>query len=155
MAVAETATLMNPETWSGKIFDGEWVAPAGGEISVIEPATGSTLGTVGRAGASDVERAAQRAAEAQRDWAQTPFLARAEILRRAAGLWQQHAAEIQDWLMREGGETAGMAGFQIHVATQESYAAASLAGEPYGKLLRAEAPRLSMARRIPAGVVGV
>jgi benzaldehyde dehydrogenase (NAD) len=157
MTVTETSTstLMDPRVWSGKIFDGDWVAPEGGEISVIEPATGRTLGSIGRAAKADVERAARRAVEAQVDWAQTSFLQRAEVLRRAAALWGEQAGEIQDWLMREGGQAAGMAGFQLHVATQECYAAASLAGEPYGKLLRAENPRLSMARQIPVGVVGV
>jgi benzaldehyde dehydrogenase (NAD) len=146
---------MDPQIWSGKIFDGDWVPSGGGEISVVEPATGAALGSIGRAGTADVERAAGRAAEAQRHWAGTSFLQRAEVLRRAAALFGEHAGEIQEWLMREGGQAAGMAGFQIHVATQECYAAAALAGEPYGKLLRAENPRLSMARRIPAGVVGV
>src|SRR5947209_15278692 len=155
MAVVETTTLMDPGTWSGKIFDGSWISPEGGEYPAKEPATGRTLGSVGHAAAADVERAAKRAAEAQAEWAQAPFLQRADVLRRAAALWQEHAAEVQDWLMREGGQTAGMAGFQIHVAIQECYAAAALAAEPYGKLLRAESPRLSMARRIPAGVVGV
>lgn len=157
MAVTETSTstLMDPQVWSGKIFDGGWVSPEGGEISVIEPATGQTIGSIGRAGKGDVERAAQRAAEAQREWAQASFLQRAEVLRRAAALWGEHAGDVMGWLMREGGQAANMAGFQLHVATQECYAAAALAGEPYGKLLRAENPRLSMARRLPAGVVGV
>lgn len=154
MTVAE-ATLMDSRVWSGKIFDGDWVAPEGGEITVVEPATGETLGSIGRAGKADVERAAKRAAEAQVEWAQTSFLQRAEVLRRAAALWGERADEIMPWLMREGGQAVGMAGFQLHVATQECYAAAALAGEPYGRLLRAENPRLSMARRIPAGVVGV
>jgi benzaldehyde dehydrogenase (NAD) len=146
---------MDSRVWSGKIFDGDWVTPEGGEIPVIEPATGASLGSIGRAGKADVERAAKRAAEAQVEWARASFLQRAEVLRRAASLWGEQAGEIQEWLMREGGQAAGMAGFQLHVATQECYAAAALAGEPYGKLLRAENPRLSMARRIPAGVVGV
>src|SRR5947209_9996859 len=140
MTVAE-ATLMDSQVWSRKIFDGDWVAPEGGEISVVEPATGETLGSIGRAGKADVERAARRAAEAQVEWAQSSFLQRAEVLRRAAALWGEHAGEIMPWLMREGGQVTGMAGFQIHVATQECYAAAALAGEPYGKLLRAENPR--------------
>src|SRR5437660_2116499 len=59
------------------------------------------------------------------------------------------------WLMRESGATPSMAGFQIHVANQECFAAAALATRPYGELLRSEAPRLSMARRLPSGVVGV
>ncbi len=155
MTVTDTTTLMDSQVWSGKIFDGDWIAPSGGEYAAVEPATGRTLGTVGRADAADVRHAAAQAAEAQAAWAHAPFLERAQVLRRAAALWQEYAAEIQDWLMRESGATAPMAGFQIHVATQECHAAAALAAQPYGELLRSESPRLSMARRLPAGVVGV
>jgi benzaldehyde dehydrogenase (NAD) len=155
VAVAETTALMDPRTWSGKIFDGSWLPSSGGEFPVIEPATGHTLGTAGLAGAADVQRAAARAAEAQVSWAQLPFDARAQVLRRAAELWEQHAPEVMGWLIRESGATPPMAGFQIHVANQECFAAAALAAQPYGELLRSEAPRLSMARRLPAGVVGV
>ena len=155
MTVADTTALMDSQTWSGKIFDGGWIPPGGGEYPVIEPATGNTLGTAGRANSADVQRAAARAAEAQPAWARLPFDARAQVLRRAAALWEQHAPEVMGWLMRESGATPPMAGFQIHVANQECYAAAALAAQPYGDLLRSEAPRLSMARRLPAGVVGV
>ena len=48
-----------------------------------------------------------------------------------------------------------MAGFALHVAAEECYEAAALPGAPYGELLPSEQPRLSMARRVPAGVVGV
>ena len=155
MTVADATTLMDPQVWSGKLFDGDWSAPSGGEYAAVEPATGRTLGTVGRAGAADVRRAAAQAAAAQAAWARAPFDERAQVLRRAATLWQEHAAEVQGWLMRESGATPPMAGFQIHVAVQECHAAAALAAQPYGELLRSEAPRLSMARRLPAGVVGV
>jgi len=155
MAIAETATLMDPGVWTGKIFDGEWITSEDGQYDAVEPATGDTIGTVGRAGAADAERAARRAAEAQAEWGATPFIQRAEVLRRAGQLWQEHAPEVMDWLVRESGSTKPFAGFQVHVATEETYAAAALAAEPYGRLLRTEAPRLSMARRLPAGVVGV
>lgn len=155
MAVADATVLMDSATWSGKIFDGGWTPPGGGEYPVIEPATGNTLGTSGRASNADVQRAAARAAEAQPAWARLPFDARAQVLRRAAALWEQHAPEVMGWLIRESGSTPPFAGFQIHVANQECFAAAALAARPYGELLRSEAPRLSMARRLPSGVVGV
>jgi len=53
---------MDSQTWSGKIFDGGWIPPGGGEYPVIEPATGNTLGTAGRANSADVQHAAARAA---------------------------------------------------------------------------------------------
>jgi benzaldehyde dehydrogenase (NAD) len=155
VTVAEPTAWMDPKNWSGKIFDGGWVAANGGQYPAVEPATGRTLGTVGRASATDVRQAAVRAAEAQPSWARLPFDERSGVLRRAAVLWEQHAPEVMEWLIREAGSTPPKAGFEIHVANQECYAAAALAAQPYGELLRSEAPRLSMARRLPAGVVGV
>ena len=48
-----------------------------------------------------------------------------------------------------------MADFALHVAEQECYEAAALPSRAYGELIPSEQPRLSMARRVPAGVVGV
>src|SRR4029078_2205701 len=42
-----------------------------------------------------------------------------------------------------------------HVAAEECYQAASLPSRPIGEILPSEQPRLSMARRLPAGVVSV
>ena len=43
----------------------------------------------------------------------------------------------------------------MHTSAQECYEASALPVHPYGELLRTGSPRLSFARRIPAGVVGV
>ncbi len=153
--VTVASTLMDGKWWSGRIFDGSWRESAGGTYSVIEPATGSALGAIGRASTADVQRSAVLAARAQHDWAAQPAGARARVLRRAGELWEQHAAEVSDWIIRESGSTAGKAGFEIHVAADECYEAAAMATQPYGRLLRSEQPRLSFARRNPAGLVGV
>ncbi len=150
-----STTLMDPQVWTGKIFNGDWIAPAGGEYQVVEPATGTTLGLVGRASVNDVRQAADRAAEAQKAWARAPFDERARVLRRAGQLWEQHAAEVMQWIIRESGSTTPKAGFELHVAANECYEAAAIATRPYGQLLRSEEPRLSFARRLPAGVVSV
>jgi benzaldehyde dehydrogenase (NAD) len=155
MTEIKVATLMDPRVWTGKILIGDWTAPTGGEYPVIEPATGDTLGTLGRASAEDVRRAAERAHEGQKAWARAPFDERARVLRRAGELWQQHAAEIQGWLIRESGSTGPKAGFETHVAANECFEAAAIATQPYGRLIRSEEPRLSLVRRLPAGVVGV
>ncbi len=57
--------------------------------------------------------------------------------------------------MREVGAIPPMAGFALHVAAQECYEAAALPSRAYGELIPSEEPRLSLARRRPAGVVGV
>src|SRR5215470_7629405 len=98
--MTSSTTLMDERIWTGKIFNGDWITPTGGEYPVIEPATGATLGVVGRASLEDVQRAAERASEAQRGWASAPFDERARVIRRAGQLWEEHAAEVQQWIIR-------------------------------------------------------
>ncbi|MGW6174170.1 benzaldehyde dehydrogenase [Arthrobacter sp. NPDC055138] len=142
--------------FTGKIFmDGEWVEGAGGTIGSIAPATGETIATVGLAGPSDVRRAADSAAQAQREWAATPHPERAAVMRRAGQLWEQHAEEISGWNIREVGAIPPLAGFALHVSAAECYEAATLPSAPLGSILSSEEPRLSLAEQVPVGVVGV
>jgi benzaldehyde dehydrogenase (NAD) len=148
-------TLLDQSTWQGKAFSGGWTEPAGGQAAVIEPATGTELGRVGIASPADIAAAAQAAAAAQPAWAATPYTQRAAILRKAGDIWLAHAAEIEDWSIREGGKIPPAAQFETHVATEEIFEAATLPSRPYGDLLPSEQPHLSFAERVPVGVVGV
>jgi benzaldehyde dehydrogenase (NAD) len=148
--------LMDVETWGGKIFvGGAWIPGSDGDYPVVEPATGDELARMGKPSAADVATAAAGAAEAQRAWAETPYPARAAVLRKAGDLWAEHADEISWWNIREVGAIPPMAGFALHVAAQECYEAAALPSRAYGELIPSEEPRLSLARRRPVGVVGV
>ncbi|MEV6342625.1 aldehyde dehydrogenase family protein [Actinoplanes sp. NPDC051851] len=148
--------FLDEKTWTGNIFSGgAWRPGRAAAYGVVEKATGAVLGRIGQASPEDVGEAAERAAEAQRSWATTPHPRRAAVLRRAARLWADHAEEISWWNVREVGAVQPMAGFALHVAEQECYEAAALPSMPYGELLPSEEPRLSMSRRVPAGVVGV
>ncbi len=155
MTTTTSTTFMDPQIWTGKIFNGDWITPTGGEYPVVESATGAQLGVVGQANIEDVRQAADRAAEAQQAWAQAPFDQRARVLRRAGQIWEEQADDIREWIIRESGSTVPKAGFELHVAANECYEAAGLASQPYGQLIRSEEPRLSMVRRLPVGVVGV
>jgi benzaldehyde dehydrogenase (NAD) len=77
------------------------------------------------------------------------------VLRTAGDLWLQRAADVEEWLVREAGSIPPKAGVEIHGAANECYEAAALASQPYGRLLPSSQPRLSLSRRVPAGVVGV
>lgn len=151
----ETATLLDPGRWSGSIFSRGWQPSQGGDAAVVAPATGEELDRVGIADAQDVADAAARAAEAQREWAATGFEERAAIVRKAGLLWEEHAAEIEGWIVRESGSIPPKASLETHIAAQECFEAAALASRPSGEILRSGQPRLSLARRVPAGVVGV
>ena len=149
--------FLDSSRWAGKIFTtGGWVAGSGGDYDAVEPATGATLARVGAASGADVHKAATDAAQAQRDWAALSYDRRAEVLRRAGQLFVEHEDEIHEWLVRESGAIRPFAGFQTRaVAAEECWEAAALAAHPYGELLRSNQQRLSMARRLPVGVVGV
>jgi benzaldehyde dehydrogenase (NAD) len=148
--------LLDQSRWNDQIFSGgAWRPGSGATIDVIEPATGDSLGQVTLATPDDVARAAQAAADAQREWAALPHAARAAVLRKAAQLWAEHAEEISWWNIREVGAIPGLAAFALHVAEQECWEAAALPSLPYGSLIPSEEPRLSMVRRYPVGVVGV
>jgi benzaldehyde dehydrogenase (NAD) len=146
--------LLDAKTWSGRVNIAGWTTAAGGTAPVVEPATGRTLEHVGIAAPEDVARATEVAAAAQRAWAATSFTDRAAVLRRAGDLFAR-SEEIQDWLVREAGSIRGKAAFETGIAAQECYDAAALLARPIGQVLPSTEPRLSLARRIPAGVVGV
>lgn len=148
-------TLLDAGTWTGRIFSDGWTKPSGGEAPVVEPATGDELGQIGIGSPDDLADAAARAVEAQHAWAATNFEERAAVMRRAGALWEEHAAEVENWLVREAGSIPPKAAVETHVAAQECYEAAALASHSLGEILPTARHRLSLARRRPVGVVGV
>jgi RHH-type proline utilization regulon transcriptional repressor/proline dehydrogenase/delta 1-pyrroline-5-carboxylate dehydrogenase len=73
---------------------------------VLDPADRRReVGEVVEADAGQVEQALARAARAAPSWDATPVAARAEILGRAADLYEAHGAELIALVVREGGRT--------------------------------------------------
>src|SRR5579871_6112874 len=141
--------------WRGRLFGAEWRSASGGTLDVIEPATGAVLTRVGNASADDVRRAAAEARLAQVEWAATPYEKRAAILRKAAALLEENKDELIPWIARETGGIPAKAGFEIQLVTQILHRAAAMCTEPQGLVLPSDAGRISIARRLPRGVVGV
>lgn len=152
---SQMVTLLDDDRWHNKVYSGGWVDGGGADIAVVEPATGKKLGSVGSANPQDVRAAAKRAAEAQKAWAATKPTQRATILRSAGQLFEDHAVELQAWIMQETGAISAKADLELHVAAQECYEAAALCTAPMGEVLSTDDPRWSIARRRPAGVVSV
>jgi len=148
--------LLETADWTGKIFNGGWVAASGGTLASTEPATGQVLAEVGSAGQDDVTRAAEQARAAQAAWAATPGHERAALMRRAARILEDNREEFETWLVREGGAIPGKAAFEVALVLGELWEAAALPTQPWGHLLpTAEPGRESIAQRLPLGVVGV
>ena len=146
--------ILDPATWSGKVYVDGWRAGAGGTQAVVEPATGERIGEIGLASPDDVYSAAESAATAQRQWASAKPSERAAVLRRAGMLFEEHAEEISTWLTKSG-SIAPKVDLELHTAAIECYEAAGLPGHPHGDVLTSDEDHWSFARRRPAGVVSV
>jgi benzaldehyde dehydrogenase (NAD) len=151
-----TATgILDEAVWNGNVFTGAWTRPSGGAIDIREPATGSRLSIAGQADAADVAAAAAAAAAAQPGWAAKPYEERAEVFREAARLIRANADEIRTWLVRETGSIPPKVDVELSFAQGVLNQAAAMTAAPQGLVLPGAAGRISLARKVPMGVVGV
>ncbi|MCU6498988.1 benzaldehyde dehydrogenase [Rugamonas sp. A1-17] len=147
--------LLRPSIWQGRIFTGDWIASHGGVHTFIEPATGEQLGRIGLADADDVARSAKQARAAQAAWAASDYKERAAIFRRAAAVIAEHHDELATWIVRETGAIRPKADLELREASAHLQEAASMLTQPKGQLLASASGQMSIARRMPHGVVGV
>ena len=119
---------------------GEWADAAGGATLEVEnPSTGEVIGTVARAGAADLDRAAESSAQGFAAWRKVSAFERAGILRKAALLIRERAEGIAVNLSTEQGKP-------LHEARAEALLSADVlewfAGETqrtYGQIIPARA----------------
>ncbi len=147
-------SFLNPALWREHLFSGGW-RTASRAIDVIEPATGEAMARAGEAVPADVASAAAAATAAQPAWAALPPRERAAVFHRAAALLQQHFDELALWVTRETGAILPKGQHELREAVAFCQLAAGMPMQAQGQLLPAEAGRLSIARRVPHGVVGV
>jgi benzaldehyde dehydrogenase (NAD) len=146
--------LLDQKTWHERVFSDGW-RNAGQRLDVLEPATGNVLCRVGVAQAPDIERAAVNARTNQVAWAAQGFDSKSVVLRKAAQLLEQHTDEVVGWITKETGSTVPKAHFEVSVTARCLYEAASMPSQPNGLVLPSNEGRLSFARRVPLGVIGV
>jgi benzaldehyde dehydrogenase (NAD) len=147
--------LLDSTRWTGKVFYGEW-APARTSLVVREPATGEVLGEVGESQPDDLKSVVAAAKQAQLGWAATAAEERAALLRRAAAILDVHRRELINFVIRETGGVRGKAEMEVHHAIDELLHSAAILVHPEGHILPSRHPeRLSLARRVPLGIVGV
>jgi len=86
-------------------INGEWQdAAEGRSLAVFNPATGKEIGRVAQAGKSDLDRALAAAQKGFETWRDMPAADRAKIMRKAASLIRERAAEIAPLLTQEQGK---------------------------------------------------
>jgi benzaldehyde dehydrogenase (NAD) len=148
MTVTAELTWLDP-------FLRDWRPGTGEPIEDREPATGLHLLTIPGSTPADVARAAAAAAAAQPAWADTDYQERARILRRAAEIYEAHRPEFGTWTQRETGAVHSKMHHEQNFTIGELHAAATIPYQPYGSLVPTVVHgRLSMLRRVPAGVIG-
>ncbi|MCX7170556.1 MAG: benzaldehyde dehydrogenase, partial [Proteobacteria bacterium] len=118
-------------------------------------ASGAVLTQVGMATPTDVAKAAKRARAAQPAWAALPYEQRAAIFRKAAAIIERETADMSQWIVRETGAIPPKAGVELHMAVGILHEAAGMLTQPSGLLLPSDGSRISLARRVPHGVIGV
>ncbi len=141
--------------WSGKLFSNGWRKGSAGVLDVVEPATGEILLSVGAASPEDVHTAAGIAASAQPAWAALPARERAELFRKTAKVFERDGEQMAQVIARETGGSLTKARFEVQEATAILYYASSMPLATQGYVLPSQPGRMSFARRVPMGVVGV
>uniref|UniRef100_A0A914I8P9 Aldehyde dehydrogenase domain-containing protein n=1 Tax=Globodera rostochiensis TaxID=31243 RepID=A0A914I8P9_GLORO len=126
-----------------------------GEFTVYEPRNGAVLTKFRAADKASIDQIASQAHEAQRKWANVPWIERRQILNGTAHLLRRHANEIAVWEVRDNGKPISEAKADVLSCadTFEYFAGINLSGEhiPYDGECSG---RFAYTRREPFGVVG-
>ncbi|WP_045764802.1 benzaldehyde dehydrogenase [Xanthomonas albilineans] len=155
MNISHSDALASSIRWSGRIFNGEWIAAQGGTLEVIEPGSGKPLHHAGHANVADVAAAVAQARVAQRQWAGLAPRERAAVFHRAAHLLEQQAEVAAKLVARETGGILPKGEHEVREAILLFQQAAAMPLQAQGQLLPSAPGRVSLARRLPLGVVGV
>ena len=87
------------------LIDGQWCDAASARtLPVLNPATGQEIGRVAHAGIADLDRALAAAQRGFELWRDTPALERSAVMRRAAALMRERAADIGALMTQEQGK---------------------------------------------------
>lgn len=100
---APTTTLLSHTVPSGVHIDGTWETLPG-SFTVMDPATGESIGSVSDATGADARRALDAAVAAQNDWARWTPRARAELFHRAYTLLVERTDVFADVMTLESGK---------------------------------------------------
>lgn len=121
-----------------------------------DPYRGDTLAELQQAGEDDLNEAYDAAIVAQRDWAASPPLERAGVMRRAADMMTDRKDEITGWLVRETGGTLAKAELEWNLVRSVMWEAASMPHHVQGQIMPSDIPgKESRVYREPVGVVAV
>ncbi|YCK79752.1 aldehyde dehydrogenase family protein (plasmid) [Arthrobacter sp. D3-18] len=136
---------------------GKWrKGTSGKELTLTNPYTQDSLGTIRQASIADVDDAYRSASAAQPQWAATPPAVRQEVMLRAAQILQERHEQIVNWLVAESGSTVLKATVEVAAARAITLEAASYPYRVQGRIMESNIPgKENRVYRGPLGVVGV
>lgn len=133
---------------------GQWVdAISGATFDDFNPYSGELYAQVAKGDARDANRAMAAAFTARKEWSETPAIARAQILNKAAQLLETSRDEVADILIKEGGGTVGKVMFEISQTVDLMETAAADGKRILGETFNNDPAKLSMTIRRPRGTI--
>ncbi|SEW03582.1 aldehyde dehydrogenase family protein [Natrinema salifodinae] len=143
--------------WNELYIGGDWVpSESGEEIAVTDPSTREEIARVPAGVESDVDAAYEAAAEAQKEWQETPPIEREQIAQSYAQLLQERKDEIIELLSREAGGTRIMGETSVQISSDQAAEAATFPRRMKGEQADSNVPgKENLVRRVPQGVVTV
>ena len=100
-------------------IDGQWCDAVGGRtLPVHNPASGQIIGRVAHAGTADLDRALAAAQRGFELWRDTPAVERSAVMRRAAALMRERAADIGALMTQEQGKPLAEAKAEAAIAAE-------------------------------------
>jgi acyl-CoA reductase-like NAD-dependent aldehyde dehydrogenase len=139
------------------LIDNEWVpARSGLTFDTISPASEQVLATVAAGDAADVDAAtvAARRAFEEGPWSRMGPGDRARLLRRFAGLMEEHADELAELESLDNGMTVGTAQIFLALAIETIYYFAGAASLVTGDTMPSDPAFFNYSIREPLGVCG-
>lgn len=136
-------------------IDGEWTAGTSGKSEpIINPATGKPLGRLAHAGQGDLDRALAAADKGFKQWRAVSAHERYKVLRKAADLMRERAADIGQLMTLEQGKPLVEAVAEATSAADIIDWFAEEARRTYGQIIPARADGVSqLAIKEPVGPV--
>lgn len=136
------------------LIDGERVSGGGRRThSVVNPATGETIGELPLADPADLDRALETAARGFALWREAPAAQRAAVLQGAARLLLERKEEIARRATLEEGKTLAETRLEVHMAANLFTFYAGECQRLYGRSLVRPAGQRSTVVHEPVGVV--
>ena len=137
------------------LIDNLWCDAASGKtLAVINPATGLEIGRVSHAGIADLDRALASAKKGFALWRNTPAIERSNIMRRAAVLMRERAADIGALMTQEQGKPLIEAKMEAAASAEIIEWCAEEGRRTYGRIVPARAMNVSaQVHKEPVGIV--